>query len=103
MSELCERFLPKGYVLNIINVLEQPEAAEAAKIIATPTLIQRAPPPGRRIIGDLSDRTAVLQALDLEPGGEAQPMEEQAFRLNDAANERHGSRAATGKRNKHKE
>ncbi len=41
--------------ITIIDVLKQPELAETHKVIATPTLVKRLPPPTRRIIGDLSD------------------------------------------------
>ncbi|MFO7803651.1 MAG: circadian clock KaiB family protein [Desulfovermiculus sp.] len=66
MEDLCERYFPDNYLLNIIDVLDDPQAAEKEKIIATPTLVQRAPLSGRRIIGALSDRKAMLQALGLE-------------------------------------
>jgi circadian clock protein KaiB len=65
MRELCEGLLAGRYSLQVIDVLDQPQAAENEKIITTPTLVQRAPQPGRRIIGDLSDRQAVLRALGL--------------------------------------
>ncbi|MFP4284891.1 MAG: circadian clock KaiB family protein [Desulfovermiculus sp.] len=66
MKELCELYLADNYLLNIIDVLEDPQAAEKEKIIATPTLVQRAPLSERRIIGALSDRQAMLQALGLD-------------------------------------
>ena len=51
----------------IIDVLENPQLAEDAKILATPTLIKRLPPPLRRVIGDLSDKEKVLLGLDVWP------------------------------------
>ena len=66
MEDLCERYFPDNYLLNIIDVLDDPQAAEKEKIIATPTLVQRAPLAGRKIIGALSDRKAMLQALGLD-------------------------------------
>lgn len=66
MKELCELYFPDNYLLNVIDVLDNPQAAEEEKIIATPTLIQRAPLSGRRIIGALSDRKVMLQALGLD-------------------------------------
>lgn len=67
MEELCERYFPGEYLLNVIDVLDDPQLAEQVKIIATPTLVQRAPASGLRIIGSLSDRKAILEALGLEP------------------------------------
>ena len=46
-------------------MLEDPEAAERDRVLATPTLIKALPPPLRRIIGDLSDRAKVLLALEV--------------------------------------
>ncbi|MEE4380169.1 MAG: circadian clock KaiB family protein [Candidatus Competibacteraceae bacterium] len=65
MRQICERELDNQYNLIIIDVLEQPELAEQAKIIATPTLIKELPPPLRRVIGDLSDKEKVLLGLDI--------------------------------------
>jgi circadian clock protein KaiB len=48
-------------------VLEQPELAEEARILATPTLIKQLPPPLRRVIGDLSDKEKVLMGLAVTP------------------------------------
>ncbi len=50
----------------VVDVLEDPLLTEDAKILATPTLIRAAPPPERRIIGDLSDREKVLLGLGLD-------------------------------------
>lgn len=52
--------------LVIVDVLEQPQAAEEAKIIATPTLIKSIPPPFRRLVGDLRDKEKVLSGLDVD-------------------------------------
>jgi circadian clock protein KaiB len=53
------------YELTIIDVVEQPERAEERHILATPTLIRTSPLPPLRIIGDLSERDVVKQALGL--------------------------------------
>jgi circadian clock protein KaiB len=65
LRRICEEELETGYKLVIIDVLEQPQAAEKQKILATPTLIKENPPPVRRIIGDLSDTKQVLLGLEL--------------------------------------
>ncbi|MEO1268660.1 MAG: circadian clock KaiB family protein [Myxococcota bacterium] len=54
------------YEMEIVDVLEEPDRAEADKIMATPTLIKVLPPPMRKIIGDLSEEPRVLLALDIE-------------------------------------
>ena len=61
---LAEEF--KGvYELRIIDVLKNPQLAEAEKILATPMLSRVLPLPVRRIIGDLSEKDKVLLGLDL--------------------------------------
>ena len=53
------------YELKIIDVMKNPQLAEAEKILATPMLSRVLPLPIRRIVGDLSDREKVLLGLDL--------------------------------------
>lgn len=66
LQDICSEELKDNYVLQIIDVLEQPQLAEDEKILATPTLIKELPPPLRRIIGDLSNTEKVLLGLDLQ-------------------------------------
>jgi circadian clock protein KaiB len=67
LRRICEQELAGRYDLEIIDVLESPELAEEAKILATPTLIKQLPPPLRRVIGDLSDKEKVLLGLEVRP------------------------------------
>ena len=67
LYRICEEEFKGEYELAIIDVLENPEMADAAKIRATPTLIKDLPPPLRRIIGDLSNKEQVLIGLELHP------------------------------------
>ncbi len=53
------------YRLTVVDVQEQPELAEKAHILATPTLVMDEPVPGCRIVGDLSDRRELLTELRL--------------------------------------
>ena len=62
---LNELSLKGKYELEIIDILEHPQLAEEEKILATPVLIKKIPPPLRMIIGDLSDKEKVLLGLDL--------------------------------------
>jgi circadian clock protein KaiB len=52
--------------VEVIDVRERPELAEEDRILATPTLVRRAPEPVRKIIGDLSDIQRVLAGLELD-------------------------------------
>ena len=65
LRRICEEDLKGEYSLDIIDVLEQPDAAETDRILATPTLIKQLPPPLRRVIGDLSDKDKVLLGLEV--------------------------------------
>lgn len=67
LRRICEEDLHGRYELEIIDVLENPQLAEDEKILATPTLIKRLPPPLRRVIGDLRDKEKVLLGLDVWP------------------------------------
>jgi circadian clock protein KaiB len=58
-----------GIQVEIIDVLKNPELAEQAAIIATPTLAFEHPVRPRRIIGDLSDVERILDFLGIESEG----------------------------------
>jgi circadian clock protein KaiB len=64
LRSLCEHLGDKCE-LTIVDVLEQPRAAEDERILATPTVIRRRPLPPRRVIGDLSDLERVRLWLEL--------------------------------------
>jgi circadian clock protein KaiB len=70
LEALCDEHLPDGYELQVIDVLAEPGRAEAASILATPTVVRSSPLPEVRIVGDLSDERAVRAALDI-PGTSA--------------------------------
>ena len=65
LKKIGEEFLPERYSLEVIDLLENPSLAREDQIIAVPTLIRIFPEPARRIIGDLSHTTKVLDSLDL--------------------------------------
>lgn len=70
LKAVCERHLAGRYVLEVIDVYQQPERARTEQIVATPTLIKSLPAPLRRLVGDLSDVDRVLVGLDIRPAGE---------------------------------
>ena len=53
-----------GSTLTVIDLLQDPGAAEEDNIFATPTLVRRDNPQGR-IIGDLRDTASVKKQLKL--------------------------------------
>jgi circadian clock protein KaiB len=69
LRRICDEELRGQYDLQIVDVLEHPQAAEDDRVLATPTLIKRLPLPLRRVIGDLSDKHKVLLGLEVRPDG----------------------------------
>jgi circadian clock protein KaiB len=57
--------VPVAPRLDIIDVFTCVEDTLAAGIVVTPTLVRIAPGPTLKIVGDLSDRLAVMTALGL--------------------------------------
>lgn len=60
LRSLCESRISGHYELEVIDLTERPDLAEADGIVVVPTAIRRVPIPEHRVIGDLSDdvRTA---------------------------------------------
>jgi circadian clock protein KaiB len=65
VAELADLHLPGAAEVEVVDVQARPEVAERERLLALPLLVRLAPPPVRRIIGDLSDHEQVLNALDL--------------------------------------
>ena len=64
LRRICDEYVDGAYEIEVIDVKKDPQHAEDAKIIATPTLVRVLPEPARRIIGDLSDAERVATGLD---------------------------------------
>ncbi len=62
---LCDDYLAGHYDLTVVDIYQQPTAAQDDQIIAAPTLVKSEPLPHKRLIGDLSDRDRILVGLDL--------------------------------------
>jgi circadian clock protein KaiB len=67
LKRLCEEHLEGRYLIEVIDLLKNPQLAEDDQILAVPTLVRKLPEPMRRIIGDLSNIERVLVGLDLRP------------------------------------
>jgi len=71
LEKLFNEQLKGKYELTVIDVRGSPEQAEADKVLATPTLIHDSSDVRRRIIGDMSDTSRILNAiLNDETGGD---------------------------------
>jgi circadian clock protein KaiB len=62
---LCEQHLPGRYQLEVVDIHRDPSLMLSHNVVAAPTLIKESPLPKRRLVGDLSDTTRVLAALDI--------------------------------------
>jgi circadian clock protein KaiB len=60
--------LPGSVEVAVVDVTSNPELAERAAILATPTLSYEHPQYPRRVVGDLSDAKRVFEFLGIEPG-----------------------------------
>ena len=67
LRRLCAAHLEGRVDLEIVDIYQQPHLAEQDQVVAAPTLVKLAPPPVRRIIGDLSDERRALRGLELQP------------------------------------
>jgi circadian clock protein KaiB len=65
VKAICHQYLEGRYMLEVIDIYQQPVLARAQQIVAAPTLIKERPLPTRRIIGDMSNSDRVLAGLDL--------------------------------------
>jgi circadian clock protein KaiB len=65
LQRICDEELPGRYRIEIIDLVENPQLARAAQIIALPTLVRQMPQPLRKILGDLSDTAKVLLGLQV--------------------------------------
>jgi circadian clock protein KaiB len=67
IKRLCEEHLQGRYLLEVIDVYQQPVLAKGDQIVAVPTLIKRLPQPLRKFIGDMAQADRILLGLDLRP------------------------------------
>jgi len=67
LSKYCEEHLKDEYIIEVIDLLVQPQLAAGDQIFAIPTLVRKVPQPIRKIIGDLSNEEKVLVGLNIRP------------------------------------
>ena len=65
LKTFCEAYLAGRYVLEVVDIYQQPALAKEDQIIAAPTLIKELPLPLRRLIGDMGDTDKILLGLNL--------------------------------------
>jgi circadian clock protein KaiB len=67
ITKYCKQYLDGRYVIEVIDLLKNPQLAEGDQIFAIPTLVRKVPEPLRKIIGDLSNEEKVLVGLNIRP------------------------------------
>lgn len=76
IKDICEQHLAGRYELLIIDIYQQPHLASEQQLVAAPTLLRLRPLPRRQLVGDLSNREAVLISLGIlrpaQPGPQNQ-------------------------------
>jgi circadian clock protein KaiB len=65
IQRICESHLHGKYILEIVDLYDQKYIAEQEQIVAVPMLIKESPLPMRKLIGDLSNSSKVLEILGL--------------------------------------
>ena len=65
LSALCREHLPEQHDIEVVDVLDEPGRALADGVLLTPMLVKLSPSPIRQIVGSLSQRDPLLQALGL--------------------------------------
>jgi circadian clock protein KaiB len=65
ITALLQENFPNNYRLEIVDIKENPLIALKENITAIPLLFREAPKPQRRLVGDMSDRTKVLDSLQI--------------------------------------
>ena len=68
LDALCRDVLPGCHAIDVVDVFKEPQRALADGIFMTPTLVKLLPLPVRSIVGTLSQRRPVLEALGLDGG-----------------------------------
>lgn len=66
LKKMCEEQLKGKYILEVIDLLENPQLSKDDQVLAIPTLVRKLPSPVRKIIGDLSNTQRVLIGLDIK-------------------------------------
>ncbi|WP_034641623.1 circadian clock KaiB family protein [Desulfovibrio inopinatus] len=67
LQKYCEQSTGLPCDVEIVDAMRWPQKVVGARVLAFPTIIREAPLPLRRVIGDISNPTKILAALDLLP------------------------------------
>jgi circadian clock protein KaiB len=66
LKAICSEYLKDVHKLEVVDVLEHPRRAMADGVLVSPSLSRVFPLPGVNLVGNLSDKGKVLDALGLK-------------------------------------
>ena len=66
LMRLCRQYLPERHRIIPVDITVNPEQLRKFEVATVPTVIREYPTPVVRLVGDLSDKQAVLAALGME-------------------------------------
>ena len=66
LKKICETHLKDKYIIEVIDLVENPELSKDDQILAIPTLVRKLPEPIKKIIGTLAKEEKVLVGLDIK-------------------------------------
>ena len=66
LKEICDTHLKDHYIIEVVDLVENPELAKNDQILAIPTLVRKLPEPIKKIIGTLANEEKVLVGLDIK-------------------------------------
>jgi len=65
LRALCREILNEQHEIEVVDVLREPQRALKDGVLLTPMLVKLSPGPVRKIVGSLTNREPILQALGL--------------------------------------
>jgi circadian clock protein KaiB len=65
LAAIIEEYLDEGCTIEEVDTLKFPGRAMEEHVLVTPTLLRLHPLPVRRVVGNLSERKSVVEALGL--------------------------------------
>ena len=60
-------YFPPGSIVEIVDLIEQPEVGIRDNVLAIPMVVKLSPTPTRRVVGTLNDIQKTLKILGLQP------------------------------------
>ncbi len=63
LEQICREYVAGRHEIEVVDLLREPQRALDDYVMLTPVLVRRSPAPIRRVVGNLSDRESVVNAM----------------------------------------